>query len=188
MCSNKDGHCCADFKYMNGGCEPCYGAYGVNCTLNCNTGFYGFGCRSKCICHPEEFCDSRFGCIQNKQCQTLPFIVAFIIIGCLCLILLAYIVYKRFTIKRKDNRITYRRKAEDTGVSPSCLELEPRPVHSNQQTLQCSSNISNNLHLQYGPISESRESFYSQPRCTKLLSMHSYDKFQECSEDYHRLK
>ena len=93
--SNKDGHCCADFKYMNGGCErkwtginlmncfvqkvciskfrlififslACYGAYGVNCTLNCNTGFYGFGCRSKCICHPEEFCDSRFGCIQNS--------------------------------------------------------------------------------------------------------------------------
>ena len=32
----------------------------------------------------------------TEQCQTLPFIVAFIIIGCLCLILLAYIVYKRY--------------------------------------------------------------------------------------------
>ena len=44
----------------------CVGSWGLQCTQDCPDGFYGFGCRSKCFCHPNQTCDNIDGCIENR--------------------------------------------------------------------------------------------------------------------------
>lgn len=43
----------------------CYGSYGKDCTENCTTGFFGFGCRSQCYCEANQLCDSKIGCVNT---------------------------------------------------------------------------------------------------------------------------
>ena len=43
----------------------CFGSWGINCTQNCTPGYYGFGCRSRCLCHPYQLCDKIFVCRDN---------------------------------------------------------------------------------------------------------------------------
>eukprot|EP00105_Crassostrea_gigas_P007774 XP_011422116.1 PREDICTED: scavenger receptor class F member 2 [Crassostrea gigas] len=64
VCSNSYGTCSADYKMVEGICQPCYGSYGVNCTENCPTGFFGFGCRSKCYCNATQLCNNDIGCVD----------------------------------------------------------------------------------------------------------------------------
>ena len=52
----------------------CVGSWGLQCTRDCPDGFYGFGCRSKCFCHPNQTCDSIYGCIENRLEGTVHFV------------------------------------------------------------------------------------------------------------------
>ncbi|XP_078331019.1 scavenger receptor class F member 2-like [Crassostrea virginica] len=65
VCNNQSDGCCQDFQLKDGICEPCFGSWGINCTQNCTPGYYGFNCRSRCLCHPYQLCDKIFGCRDN---------------------------------------------------------------------------------------------------------------------------
>ena len=48
----------------------CIGTWGQNCRLNCTFGFFGFGCRQKCECSTEQFCDRKDGCIDINTIES----------------------------------------------------------------------------------------------------------------------
>ncbi|XP_062605564.1 multiple epidermal growth factor-like domains protein 10, partial [Saccostrea cucullata] len=58
-----EDECCRDY-YRNGpeSCEPCIGSRGYNCSIPCEFGFFGHGCREKCNCTSDTpWCDAEVG-------------------------------------------------------------------------------------------------------------------------------
>lgn len=85
---------------LEGVCQPCYGSYGVNCTENCTTGFFGFGCRSVCYCKANQLCNSKIGCVDTYgklgyQPMYGILINISIVTSTVCIILIIYIINRR---------------------------------------------------------------------------------------------
>ncbi|XP_062588555.1 multiple epidermal growth factor-like domains protein 10 [Saccostrea cucullata] len=57
--------CCLDFQLVDGNCKPCIGRHGPNCSLHCDFGFFGFGCRQLCNCSDRQGCDRHTGCFEE---------------------------------------------------------------------------------------------------------------------------
>ncbi|XP_078332144.1 uncharacterized protein LOC144625377 [Crassostrea virginica] len=126
VCNNQSDGCCQDFQLKDGICEPCFGSWGINCTQNCTPGYYGFGCRSRCLCHPYQLCDKIFGCRDNlskdKEKATRSLLCDILLVtsvstSSLCLLFIFYILSKRFcNIKKRENRSTLHLKEKDVNV------------------------------------------------------------------------
>ncbi|XP_078336599.1 uncharacterized protein LOC111099208 [Crassostrea virginica] len=76
---NKKGQlCCTNYALIEGVCTPCVGTFGDNCSGGpCPNGYYGFGCKSKCICSTQQQCDRFKGCTNltaelEKENQDTP--------------------------------------------------------------------------------------------------------------------
>nr|XP_022286702.1 uncharacterized protein LOC111099605 [Crassostrea virginica] len=199
------GICCPDHQLVGGICLPCFGSWGLQCTQDCPDGFYGFGCRSKCVCHPNQICHNIDGCIEDRLedqdkpgilCDTL--LVTSICSGSLCLILIVYILGKRFINKRNKKSISV-----DSKEQPETLDVEQHSniVHNcllekstsrsyNQASSSCDRTIhtypsqtgyhEGNLDGDYSPMCLSQESFDTEHPISETPSVcsFSYDKCQ----------
>ncbi|XP_048774624.2 uncharacterized protein LOC125679438 [Ostrea edulis] len=56
--------CCSDYQRVGNRCLPCIGMFGVQCARPCPSGWFGFGCRYKCLC-PE--CDATTGQCSDEN-------------------------------------------------------------------------------------------------------------------------
>nr|XP_022317940.1 uncharacterized protein LOC111121102 [Crassostrea virginica] len=204
-CNVTAGICCADHQLVGGICLPCVGSWGLQCTQDCPDGFYGFGCRSKCNCHPNQTCDNIDGCIENRsEDQDKPGILCDILLatsicsGSLCLILIVYILGKRYINKRNKKSISV-----DSKEQPETLDVEQhshivhncllekstsrsynqasssydRTIHTNQRQ---TGNLGGNLDGDYSPMCLSQDSFDAEHPISGTPSVCSfcYDKCQ----------
>nr|XP_034298866.1 protein PFC0760c [Crassostrea gigas] len=64
-----EGRCCVNFykDKFNGFCVECpLGTHGVNCTGICPPQYYGQLCKSLCNCSIFQFCNNKYGCLENE--------------------------------------------------------------------------------------------------------------------------
>ncbi|XP_022286583.2 uncharacterized protein LOC111099529 isoform X2 [Crassostrea virginica] len=204
-CNVTAGICCPDHQLVGGICLPCFGSWGLQCTQDCPDGFYGFGCRSKCVCHPNQICHNIDGCIEDRlEDQDKPGILCDTVLatsicsGSLCLILIVYILGKRYINKRNKKSISV-----DSKEQPETLDVEQhshtvhncllekstsrsynqasssydRTIHTNQRQ---TGNLGGNLDGDYSPMCLSQDSFDTEHPISGTPSVCSfcYDKCQ----------
>lgn len=42
----------------------CFGAVGPNCSIPCESNFFGYLCKNQCDCQKDEICNRYFGCSE----------------------------------------------------------------------------------------------------------------------------
>lgn len=42
----------------------CFGAIGPNCSIPCESNFFGYLCKNQCDCQKDEICNRYFGCSE----------------------------------------------------------------------------------------------------------------------------
>lgn len=211
VCNNPNGACCADYKMVEGVCQPCFGSYGVGCTGNCSAGFFGFGCRSKCHCKADQLCNSKIGCvdINGTGCQRMYMygilVGISIVTGTVCIILIIYIINRR--LKTENNPATVDNKCKCTCNEGQAIEItnpqssindfpldELTSMHCNKIS-PLSSNFScrsPNIKM-YGRnrdenrSQELRESWCSSNYYSGSQSVNSYDKCHEMEKYDHAM-
>lgn len=48
--------------------QACIGSFGDNCSGGpCTEGYYGHGCRNKCNCTEQQYCNKFEGCVNNTS-------------------------------------------------------------------------------------------------------------------------
>ncbi|XP_022345268.2 uncharacterized protein LOC111137866 isoform X1 [Crassostrea virginica] len=116
--------CCTNYQLTDGSCIPCIGTFGDNCSGGpCKTGYYGFGCLSKCNCS-EQQCDKIKGCTEPSEGVTagsgtetgFPCQLLVSILGGLVIVLavsLVAILYK--TLRKKRSYRIYQEECITTG-------------------------------------------------------------------------
>nr|XP_022336900.1 uncharacterized protein LOC111133096 [Crassostrea virginica] len=63
LCRRYSSGCCLNEYKDDGKCKECPpGTFGVNCSSECYSGFYGQLCLQECGCAHNHYCDHRYGC------------------------------------------------------------------------------------------------------------------------------
>ncbi|XP_052685324.1 uncharacterized protein LOC128165133 [Crassostrea angulata] len=64
LCKKENGsiQCCTGYYSENGICKECFGAIGPNCSIPCESNFFGYLCKNQCDCQKDETCIRYFGC------------------------------------------------------------------------------------------------------------------------------
>ncbi|XP_052691801.1 uncharacterized protein LOC128169752 [Crassostrea angulata] len=73
--------CCTGYYIQDGICKKCFGAIGPNCSIPCESNFFGYLCKNQCDCQKDEICNRYFGCNEMDSSAECHNTMLLLVIG-----------------------------------------------------------------------------------------------------------